>query len=113
MKRRVGPHRHCTVSLFAWTCTNMAQRSDLARDALCMKSATVSKPCPGNPLALSAANIKGELLVPALRQSCQCNYKRKGKARRRDFRNGSSTDLFTPKSDFRFTPEIGLKSDIA
>ena len=26
---------------------------------------------------------------------------------------GSSTDLFAPKSDFRFTPEIGLKSDVA
>jgi hypothetical protein len=30
----------------------------------------------------------------------------------RYFRVGSSTDLTAPKSDFRFTPESGLKSDI-
>src|SRR6478752_9394568 len=30
-----------------------------------------------------------------------------------DFRNGSSTDLTAPKSNFRSSPESGLKSDIA
>ena len=30
-----------------------------------------------------------------------------------DVRVGSSTDLTAPKSNFRFTPESGLKSDIA
>jgi hypothetical protein len=29
------------------------------------------------------------------------------------FRCGSKADLTAPKSDFRFTPESGLKSDIA
>jgi hypothetical protein len=32
---------------------------------------------------------------------------------RLDVRSESSTDLTTPKSDFRFTPESGLKTDIA
>jgi hypothetical protein len=29
-----------------------------------------------------------------------------------DVRSGSKADLTAPKSDFRFTPENGLKSDI-
>jgi hypothetical protein len=32
---------------------------------------------------------------------------------RGDFRSGSKVDLMAPKSDFRYTPETGLRADIA
>jgi hypothetical protein len=40
-------------------------------------------------------------------------FRRRPGFNRLDVRSGSSTDLMVPKSNFRSTPESGLKSDIA